>query len=272
MTETRWQPEHYHPPRQVRTQASPVGLVVLPPGPARAAILYIPGTGVPGTGVPGTGVPGTGVPGTGAEAHQRAPEVAAQLALRTGATVVCCRYRDTFPAALDDVAAAYRYSQAAGPVAIAGERLGAALAAALVIHLRDTDATLPPCAVLASALLDLTLQAPSLRLNAAANPAVDVTAIEARITRYAGPVPRTNPLLSPLQANLHGLPPLQLLAAGNDILIDDSVAFAGRAARSGVTVDLRVRPTGGALRAEAPAAMAAFISAWSRPPGRSAGL
>jgi hypothetical protein len=60
------------------------------------------------------------------------------------------------------------------------------------------------------------------------------------------------------------------LTAGNDILLDDSVAFAGRAARSGVTVDLRVRPTGASLCAEAGPDMAGFIWTWTTPNRRAA--
>ena len=71
----------------------------------------------------------------------------------------------------------------------------------------------------------------------------------------------TDPLLSPLHANLHGLPPVQLLAAGNDVLLDDSLAFAARAARSGVLVDLRVWPDATGLDAVAATAMAGFIVA-----------
>ena len=131
---------------------------------------------------------------------------------------------------------------------VAGERLGAGLAAALLARLRDTGAALPRCAVLVSAVLDLTMQAPSLLLNAAADPAFRVTELRRRVLRHAAGTALTDPRLSPLHANLHGLPPVQLLVAGNDLLLDDSLAFAARAARSGVTVDLRVRPDAASLR------------------------
>jgi acetyl esterase/lipase len=183
------------------------------------------------------------------------------LALSTGATVVCSRYRGEFPAALEDVHAGYRYSQALGPVAVAGRRVGAGLAAALLIGLRDTGAALPRCAVLISALLDLTMQAPSVRLNAAADPALDPAEFRRRARRYAAVTALTDPLLSPLRANLHGLPPVLLLAAGTDLLLDDSVAFAARAARSGGAVDLRIWPDPASLDAQLLPAMAGFIKA-----------
>jgi acetyl esterase/lipase len=70
--------------------------------------------------------------------------------------------------------------------------------------------------------------------------------------------------LSPLHANLHGLPPIQLLVAGTDPLLDDSLSFAARAAHSGVTVDLRVRPDAVSLHPESVTAMADFIQVWAR--------
>ena len=179
-------------------------------------------------------------------------------------TVVCGRYRPAFPAALEDVYAGYCSSQAAGPVVVVGERAGAQLAAALLIRLRDSGAPPPRCAVLVSALLDLNMQAPSLRLNAAADPTFAADRLRRHVTRYAAGTAPTDPVLSPLRANLHGLPPVQLLVAGTDLLLDDSLAFAARAARSGVTVDLRVRPDAASLQAEIVPAMTDFITTWAR--------
>lgn len=187
------------------------------------------------------------------------PGLLRELARSTGAAVVCPRYRPVFPAAIEDVRESYRNSQANGPVVVVGERLAAGLAASLLIQLRDADAAMPRCAVLVSALLDLTLQAPSLVLNGAADRTFRPGEARRRVAHYAAGTSLTDPVLSPLRANLHGLPPVQLLAAGNDLLLDDSLAFAARAARSGVTVDLRVRPDAVALHADLVPAMSAFI-------------
>lgn len=230
----------------MRVENSPVGPVIRPPDPSGTIILYLHGD--------------RHLSGSPEEALGHAES----LALRTGSVVVCSRYRSAFPAALDDVHAAYGYCQAGGPVAVAGNRLGAGLAAALLVRLRDMGAEQPQCAVLISALLDLTLDAPSLMLNARADPTFDVTELRRRAERYAAGTAPTNPLLSPLHANLHGLPPVQLLVAGSDPLLDDSLAFAARAARSGVTVDLRVRPDAASLRPEAGMDIADFIQTWTQ--------
>jgi acetyl esterase/lipase len=180
-------------------------------------------------------------------------DLAEQLAKLTRATVVCPGYRSTYPGAFEDVRAAYRHHKHAGPVALVGERMGAGLAAALLIYLRDLGAALPRCAVLVSALLDLTMRANSLNARA------DVTRLRQLVADYAGGATLTNPMLSPLYANLHGLSPVQLLVAGTDPLLDDSLAFATRAARDGVTVDLRVAADAAALDAGMLTAAADFL-------------
>jgi acetyl esterase/lipase len=226
---------------------SPVGPVVYPPRPTGAVVLYVHGE--PGL----SSAPPPGHP------------TAARLALDAGATVVCCGYRAWYPAAVDDVHAAYEYCRSLGRVALVGERLGGGLVAALLLRLRDLDAAQPECAVLVGALLDLTLEAPSVSLNAAAHPGFDAAEMRRRTARYSAGAALTDPLLSPVYGNLHGLPPIQLLAVGNDPLVDDSLAFAARAARSGVAVDLRVAPVEEGRGAEA-GAMADFIGNLGRKP------
>lgn len=234
----------------IRIETSPVGPVLRPPHTTEAVILYLRG-----------------------DRHLSSRPLPAQLAagrlaLESGAVVVCCDYRPVFPAALDDVRAGYEYCQSLGPTAVVGERLGAGLAGALMLRLRDAGAEPPRCAVLISALLDLTLEAPSVFLNAAADPTFDIALLRRRAAGYAAGTTPTDPALSPLYGNLHGLPPVRLLASGNDPLLDDSLAFASRAARSGVTVDLRVLPDAAVLAAQTTAGAAGFIRAWT-PAGRT---
>ena len=224
----------------LQIDTSPVGQVLRPADPGETVILYLHSDRYLSS------------------APQVALDLASDLALKSNAVVVCARYRPVYPAALADVLAAYGYCQAWGPVAIAGEGLGAGLAAALLLHLRDVEATPPRGAVLVSGLLDLTMEAHSLLINRA-DPTFDVAELRRKAAHYAAGNTLTDPLLSPLHGNLHGLPPTQLLVAGTDPLLDDSITFAARAARSGVTVDLRVRPDEASLRRDAPQATADFI-------------
>ena len=229
--------------RDVRLEDSPIGPIVTPTDRRDMVILYVGGN------------PEAAPPST--------LEKAERLARLTGASVVCPRYRCAFPAAFEDVRAAYRHVKPLGPVSLVGERMGAGLSAALLVYLRDLGAPLPRRAVLVSALLDLTMRANSLLLNARTDPALDVTGLRELVADYAGGAALTNPLLSPLYANLHGLTPVQLQVAGTDPLLDDSLSFAARAARSGVAVELRVAPDAAGLAATMLDTTAEFITRWS---------
>ena len=202
----------------VRIDNSPAGPILRPAGHSPTVVLYLPATPEPDL------------------------DTAARLARLTGSTVLCCHYRDHFPEALQDAHAGYRYCRHEGEVVVVGERMGAGLAAALLVQLRDSGADLPARAVLVSALLDLTMRARSLRLHASGEASSRITELRQRVSDYAGGAQLTDPYLSPLYANLHGLTPVRIAVAGTDPLLDDSLAFAARAARSGVEVDLRVWP------------------------------
>jgi monoterpene epsilon-lactone hydrolase len=200
--------------------------------------------------------------GQSAGAHEAGLRVASGLAARTGASAVCTPYRPELADAVEDVAAAYEYCRGLGPVAIAGERLGAWLAATLMIRLRDTGAEQPRVAVLIGALLDLTLDSRSMLIQAGADPGFDVEAMRRRATAWAaGPSP-AGIELDPVGANLHGLPPVQLLVAATDPVLDDSLAFAARAAHDRVPVELRVSADREALHTEVVPAAAQFVERW----------
>jgi monoterpene epsilon-lactone hydrolase len=198
-------------------------------------------------------------------AHAAGLRVATGLAARTGASAVCTPYRPGLADAVEDVAAAYRYCRDLGPVVVAGERLGAWLAAALMVRLRDSGQDQPELAVLIGALLDLGLDSRSMRLQAGADPGFDVDGMRRRVAAWsAGPRP-TGVELDPVGANLHGLPPVQLLVAATDPVLDDSLAFATRAAHDRVPVELRVSADRESLHAEAVPAAAQFVERWISP-------
>lgn len=57
---------------------------------------------------------------------------------------------------------------------------------------------------------------------------------------YTGGEPRTNPLVSPLWGDFGGFPPLLIQAGSHEVLLDDAVRLAGRAAAGDVPVVLEV--------------------------------
>ena len=171
---------------------------------------------------------------------------AARLALATKRRALVLAYRlapeNPFPAALDDAVAAYRWlmaqGTAAGDIVIAGDSAGGGLAAATLLALRDAGTPLPAGAVCLSPWFDLALTGGSVQSKAAADPILDAATLTCYASAYAGQTPLTTPLLSPLYADLGGLPPLLIQVGTDEILLDDAVRFAERARQAGVSVTL----------------------------------
>jgi epsilon-lactone hydrolase len=149
-----------------------------------------------------------------------------------------------FPAAVEDAVAAYRYLRDRGVAptrtAFAGDSAGANLVLAALLALRDAGEPLPAAAVCISPPTDLTGGSESLATNAKLDPLVSVESVAPLLRGYVGAVPPDNPGVSPLLADLRGLPPLLLHVGSREILYDDSLRFARKAREAGVEVRLEV--------------------------------
>jgi acetyl esterase/lipase len=176
--------------------------------------------------------------------------LASDLARRAGARLVSVDYRlapeHPHPAAIDDAVAAYRglldSGVAAAAIAIAGESAGAGLAAATLLALKHAGLPQPSAAVLMSPWVDLTLSGDSISAKAAVDPALTPEGLRRRAIDYAGASDRTAELVSPIFADLTGLPPLLIQAGSHEILLDDATRLAARAAAADVAVTLEVTP------------------------------
>jgi acetyl esterase/lipase len=172
----------------------------------------------------------------------------AQLARATGTRVLAVDYRlapeHPYPAALEDAVAAYRWALDAGyapsQVVVAGDSAGGGLALATVVALRDAGAPLPAGAVCLSPWLDLALTGASMRSNARVDPILSYEILDGYARLYASAHDRTSPLISPLYADLRGLPPLLIQVGTEEVLLDDAVRCADRAQAAGVAVTLEV--------------------------------
>ncbi len=176
--------------------------------------------------------------------------VTSRLALAADARVFALNYRlapeHPFPAALDDAVAAWHALIAEGispsHIAVAGDSAGGGLALALLVALRDAEEQLPALAVLFSPWTDLAATGQSIIDNDAKD-ALFFGAWVAPIARhYLADTPATNPLVSPVYADLTGLPPLLIQVGDTEVLLDDSRRVHRNAERSGVDVTLRTWP------------------------------
>ncbi|MDP9841600.1 alpha/beta hydrolase [Streptosporangium lutulentum] len=171
--------------------------------------------------------------------------LAAPLARRTGLPAVSLDYRlapeNPFPAAIDDALAAYRELLGTGRrIVIAGESAGGGLALATMLAARRDGLPLPVAAALFSPWTDLTLSGVSLDSRGDADPLFSRAHMEEYAEHYlAGHDPKDE-LASPLLADLTGLPPLLIQVGSAEVLLDDSLRLAVRAAEHEVDVSLNV--------------------------------
>ena len=176
-------------------------------------------------------------------------ELAARLGRAGGMRVLLPEYRlapeHPFPAAIDDVLAAWRWLRAdqglsARSLAVAGDSAGGGLAVALLVAARDAGEALPAAAVLMSPTVDLTSSGASMTERVDQDPFSTPAMLRQFASDYlAGADPKT-PLASPLFAPLAGLPPLLIQVGTADLLLSDSERLAAAASQAGVDVTLEV--------------------------------
>jgi acetyl esterase/lipase len=100
----------------------------------------------------------------------------------------------------------------------------------------------PAAAVLMSPWADLTLSGDSINAKAALDPALTPEGLARRAADYLGDSDPAAELVSPVFADLTGLPPLLIQAGSHEILLDDATRLAARAAAADVAVTLEVTP------------------------------
>ncbi len=150
----------------------------------------------------------------------------------------------TFPAALLDARAAYRFLLAQGyghsRIVVGGESSGGGLALALLQTLQDEGMPMPAGAVLLSPWTDLLGTGHSVQSRAGQDPWLRPDGIPLLANRYRGSTPTDHPLISPLYGDMTGFPPLLIHAGNDEILRDDATRLEARARSAGVEVTSRI--------------------------------
>ena len=176
--------------------------------------------------------------------------LASQIGRLTGAKVISVDYRlapeHPYPAAVDDALAAYeallRGGTAPSDIAFAGESAGGGLAVATLVNARDRGLPLPAAAFLMSPYADLTLAGTTMDSKREVDLLMSRDNLALRVTDYTAGQDAALGLISPIFADLSGLPPLIIQAGSYEVLLDDAVRLARQAATADVDVTLDITP------------------------------
>jgi acetyl esterase/lipase len=179
-----------------------------------------------------------------------AADLASQVGRRTQAKVISVDYRlapeHPYPAAVDDALAAYeallRNGVAPSDIAFAGESAGGGLAIATLVNARDHGLPLPAAAFVMSPYVDLTLAGASIETKRDVDPLFTRELLQDRVGDYTAGQDAALGLISPIFADLSGLPPLIIQAGTHELLLDDAVRLAQQAATADVEVTLDITP------------------------------
>jgi len=174
--------------------------------------------------------------------------VTSAMASLLGGRTLALQYRLApeypYPAALEDAIAAYcwllNHGTSPGHIAVAGDSAGGGLALATLVALRDQGLPLPSAGVFFSPWTDMAATGDSLDRNNENCAMFSAAGIRKARHLYVGEDDPYNPLISPLYADLSGLPPLLLHVSDNEVLLDDSTRLAARARQAGTPIVFKV--------------------------------
>lgn len=172
----------------------------------------------------------------------------AELSKQSKARVFALDYRlapeHRFPAPIEDATKAYRWLLAQGiaphRIIIGGDSAGGGLTVATLIALRAAGVPLPALAFCLSPWTDLAATGVSYITNARRDPVFHRDSLKPVANIYLNGASATDPLASPLYADLTGLPPLHAFVSNTEVLYDDAVGLIARAEQCGVEARLHI--------------------------------
>jgi len=152
-----------------------------------------------------------------------------------------------FPAAIEDALRAWRWLRGqgvdAGHIVGGGDSAGGGLTLALSGELRRAGAAAPACLWLVSPWVDLTMSGATLATKSEVDPLIHKEYLEELASAYLPPgAARKDPRVSPLFADLSGLPPTLIQVGSAETLLSDAGRLAERVGAADSPVTLEVWP------------------------------
>ncbi len=153
------------------------------------------------------------------------------------AKVLALDYRQppdwTYPAPLEDAVAAYKGLLKRGykpkDIILGGDSAGGNLVLVTLLKLREKGIPLPAGGVMISPWTDLSCQGESVITNEDSEQMIPVNALRFVSASYSKHSNEEDPFISPVYADLSGLPPLFIQVSSSEILYDDAARIAANA-------------------------------------------
>lgn len=121
-----------------------------------------------------------------------------------------------------------------------GDSAGASLTLAAALKFRDNKLAMPACLVLFSPSVDATFSGKSYITNDDKDIILNLYIMDFFINSYVGDSEKTDPFISPLFADLHGLPPFLLQVGSDEVLLSECKQIVKNAKRDKVKATLKI--------------------------------
>jgi monoterpene epsilon-lactone hydrolase len=141
-----------------------------------------------------------------------------------------------FPRGVDDILKVVEKRALPAKWFFLGDSSGATMAVTAMLKLDEAGQSLPKGAILMSPWMDLTLENPEAKIYEPKDPMMTIKRLSTAAREYAGGMDLKDPYLSPMFAQLSGLPPLLIQIGTTDLLLPDCRKFHQLCKDSGVQV------------------------------------
>jgi acetyl esterase/lipase len=180
----------------------------------------------------------------GLNTHRR---MVSRFSTATGLPALSVDYRMvpavSFREEVEDCLTAYRHllGQGVRPenIVVAGDSAGGYLAFAMPLRARDEDLPMPAAIIALSPMVDMDLTAKRAHANVELDPTAPLAVMEAMVPFLLADADPADPAVSPVYADLRGLPPVLICASSTELLYCDAELMARRLAAAGVPCTLK---------------------------------
>ncbi|MFN6980885.1 MAG: alpha/beta hydrolase [Brevundimonas sp.] len=175
--------------------------------------------------------------------------IAGHFAKRLGARVYIPDYRlapeHPFPAPLDDVVQAYAWLVAragSGKIVLAGDSAGGAMVVSTMVRARNAGLALPAGGVAISPWANLEMTGASYTTRDGVDPLCTREVLMLMARAALGHTRPNDPDVSPVFADVRGLPPTLIQIGESEVMLSDAIRLATHLADSRVRTSLEVWP------------------------------